>query len=331
MGILAIEQDSLVMKMNGGRDGMKNKAKLYLLTGFLGAGKTTFLTQVLNDLPGKKVAVIMNEFGKVGIDGTLIKKEGMELVEINRGSIFCSCLQLTFVATLVEMADREMEYVFVESSGLADPSNIGEFLEAVEVAKGDVYDYSGAICIVDGDNFLEQVKDIATVERQLKFCHLVIISKVDLIDENTLAQVKQKVREINARAEIVESIHGKVDFNFLEKDLTAENWVGIEDTTNTPENKPKTLSLTYAGETNKETLIRFLDGIKLDCYRIKGFFKLEDGWNQVDVVNRRIDFKPTDKNGEHSELVIISKIGPQIIRPIFKAWEESVGGEITLR
>ena len=124
---------------------MEKKIKLYLLTGFLGSGKTTFLTNILNDLSGQRVGVIMNEFGKVGIDGTIIKKEDIELIEINKGSIFCSCLQLSFVSALVEMADRDMDYVFVESSGLADPSNIGEFLEAVEVAKGDVYDYSGAI------------------------------------------------------------------------------------------------------------------------------------------------------------------------------------------
>ena len=310
---------------------METKTKLYLLTGFLGAGKTTFLTNVLNDLSGKKVAVIMNEFGRVGIDGTLIEKDGMELVEINRGSIFCSCLQLSFVSALVEMADRGMEYVFVESSGLADPSNIGEFLEAVAVAKGDVYDYSGAICIVDGVNFLDQVQNIATVERQLKFCHLVIISKVDLIDEETLAKIKAKIREINDKAEIVESIQGKIDYNFLEKDLTAEAWVGTEDTTNSPENKPKTLVLTFAGETTQDKLTQFLDRIKLDSYRIKGFFKLADGWNQVDVVNKRIDYKQTTKNSEESELVIISKIGAQIIRPIFTAWEETVGGEMKLR
>lgn len=310
---------------------MEKKAKLYLLTGFLGAGKTTFLTSVLNDLTGSKVAVIMNEFGKVGIDGTLIRKEGMELVEINRGSIFCSCLQLSFVSALVEMADRNMEYVFVESSGLADPSNIGEFLEAVKVAKGDVYDYSGAICIVDGENFLEQVEDIVTVERQLKFCHLVIISKVDLIDDKTLRDVKDKIREINSKADIIESIKGKFDYNFLEKNLMEEDWVGIEDTTNTPENKPKTLTLTYDGELTKEKLSQFLDIIKKDSYRIKGFFMLEDGWNQVDVVNKTIDYKLTDKAENGSELVIISKIGPQIIKPIFKAWEEVVGTEMKLR
>ncbi|NMB27496.1 MAG: GTP-binding protein [Tissierellia bacterium] len=310
---------------------MENKTKLYLLTGFLGSGKTTFLTKVLEELSGNKVAVIMNEFGKVGIDGTIIQKEGMELVEINRGSIFCSCLQLSFVSALIEMVNRDMEYVFVESSGLADPSNIGEFLEAVEAVKGDVYDYSGAICIVDGVNFLEQVEDIETVERQLKFCHLVVVSKVDLIDDKKLEKVKSKIREINDKADIVESINGKMDYNFLEKNLMEDDWVGSEDTTNTPENKPKTLTLTYDGELTKEKLTQFLDIIKKDSYRIKGFFKLEDGWNQVDVVNRTIDYKLTDNKEPNSELVIISKIGPQIIKPIFNAWEEIVGEEMKLR
>ncbi|MCF6462365.1 CobW family GTP-binding protein [Clostridium sp. Cult1] len=310
---------------------MANKTKLYLLTGFLGAGKTTFLTNVLKDLEGKKVAVIMNEFGKVGIDGTIIEKEGMELVEINKGSIFCSCLQLSFVSALVEMTDRDMEYVFVESSGLADPSNIGEFLEAVKAAKGDVYDYSGAICIVDGVNFLDQIEDIETVERQLKFCHLAVLSKVDLIDELKLNKVKAKIKEINPKVDIVESINGKIGYDFLEKDLLKEDWLGVEDTTNTPENRPKTLILTYEGKTTKDKLSQFIDTIKEDCYRVKGFFQLEDGWNQVDVVGKRIDYKPMDKVEENSQLVIISKIGPQIIRPIFNTWEEIIGEKMILR
>ncbi|HHV39592.1 MAG TPA: GTP-binding protein [Tepidimicrobium sp.] len=310
---------------------MANRVKLYLLTGFLGSGKTTFLTNVLEDLSENKVAVIMNEFGKVGIDGNIIQREGMELVEINRGSIFCSCLELSFVSALIEMADRDMEYVFVESSGLADPANIGEFLDAVMVAKGDVYDYSGAICIVDGVNFLGQVDDIETVERQLKFSHLVVISKVDLIDVEKLKDVRTKIREINSKVEIVESINGKIDYNFLEKDLIKDGWLGVEGTTNTPENRPKTLTLTYDGEITKEKLTQFLDIIKKDSYRIKGFFKLKDGWNQVDVVGNRVDYKMTENEGPKSELVIISKIGPQLIRPIFNAWEEVVGDKIKLR
>lgn len=310
---------------------MKNKTKLYLLTGFLGAGKTTFLTNVLNKLSDKKVAVIMNEFGKVGIDGEIIKRDGMELLEINRGSIFCSCLQLKFVSALTEIADRDMDYVFVESSGLADPSNIGDFLEAVKTVKGDIYDYSGAICLVDGLNFLEQVEDIETVKRQLLFCHLVVLSKVDLIDDEKAKAVKDKIREINNSVTIIEAVNGKMDFDFLSKDLTGDGWLASEDTTNSPDNKPKTLVLTYAGDITKDELVKFLDIIKGDSFRIKGFCKLENGWNQVDVVNKTIDFKLTNKQEEESQLVIISKIGPQIIRPIFSAWDESVGKEMKLR
>lgn len=309
---------------------MREKTKLYLLTGFLGAGKTTFLTGVLNELSDSKVAVIMNEFGKIGIDGRIIEREGMELLELNRGSIFCSCLQLSFVSALIEMADREMDFVFVESSGLADPSNIGEFLDAVIVAKGDVYEYSGAICIVDGVNFLDQVEDIETVVRQLKFAHLVIVSKVDLIDEEMLQRVKEKIHTINSRVEIAISRNGTYDFRFVEKDLMKEDWLG-EETTNTPENRPKTLSLTYERKITRKQLTDFLDLIKGDSYRIKGFFRLEDGWNQVDVVGKKIDYKKTETEKRDSELVIISKIGTQIIRPIFSAWETTVGTEMKLR
>lgn len=311
---------------------MADRSKLYLLTGFLGAGKTTFLTKVLEDLEGKKVAIIMNEFGKVGIDGTIIKKEGMELVELNRGSIFCSCLQLSFVSALVEIADKNMDYVFVESSGLADPSNIGEILEAVKVAKGDSYDYSGAITIVDGVNFLKQIdEDIETVKRQLKYCDLAIISKVDLIDDSTKKEVMENIKDINPKVDIIESVNGIIDYDFLNRDLMKNGWAHGEDSTNTPENKPKTLTLTYEGDITKDELTEFINRIKDLSYRIKGFFELEDGFNQVDVVGDIIDFKLTNREEEISQLVIISKIGPQIIRPIFSAWEEVVGRTMKLR
>lgn len=309
---------------------MGKRIKLYLLTGFLGAGKTTFLKEVLNHFEGQKVGVIMNEFGKIGIDGTIIKKEGMELIEINRGSIFCSCLKLSFASAMIEMADRDMDFLFVESSGLADPSNIGDILEGVSSVKGDVYDYKAAICLIDAPNFLEQIKDIETVERQLMHCHMAIVNKVDLVSQDTLNTILEKIKEINNKVDIEITSFGKISFDFLEKDLMKNQWAENEDTTNTPDNKPKTLSLTYEGEVTKEQLTDFIDMISGDSYRIKGFFKLDDGWNQVDVVNKRIDYKPSDTEKTISNLVIISKIGPNIIRPIFNAWEKAVGKEMKL-
>ena len=307
------------------------KINLYLLTGFLGSGKTTFLTNILEDLSEEKVGVIMNEFGRISIDGEIIKKDGMEIVEINRGSIFCSCLKLNFAQAMMEMADRDLKYLFVESSGLADPSNIGEIMEGIKSVKGELYDYKAAICIVDGVNFLDQLEDLETVERQIKHCHLAVISKVDLIDDESLAKIIEKIREINPVVPIETMEFGQLDYDFLDEDLMQYKWAENEESTNIPETKPKTLMLTYDGKIKKDDLIKFIDSVKSDAYRLKGFLMLEDGWNQVDVVGKKIDFKLIEEEHENSQLVIISKIGPQIIRPIVNSWKEIFDIEMKLK
>ena len=76
---------------------MEKKINLYVLTGFLGSGKTTVLLRLLDVLKNNKVGVIQNEFGKLGIDGTILKRDNIEMMEINRGSIFCSCLKISLL------------------------------------------------------------------------------------------------------------------------------------------------------------------------------------------------------------------------------------------
>ena len=122
------------------------QTKLFVLTGFLGAGKTTFLKRILHDLEGTKVGVIQNDLGKVNIDGELIEKDGLELREISQGSIYCSCRKLDFVKALAELAQRGLDYVLVESSGIGDPSNVEELLQAVEVLQPGAYRFAGLIC-----------------------------------------------------------------------------------------------------------------------------------------------------------------------------------------
>ncbi len=310
---------------------MENKINLYLLTGFLGAGKTTFLTNVLNNLSEEKVGVIMNEFGKIGIDGQIIKKEGMELIEINRGSIFCSCLKLSFAHAMIELSKGSLKYLFVESSGLADPSNISDVLGGVEGEVGKVYVYKGAICLVDALHFLDQIEDLETVERQLKHCHLVLINKTDLVNEETLSLIKNRISEINVRVEIQECSFGEISYDFLSQDLMKNQWTEDEETTNTPESKPKSLNLTFHGQVTKEGLTEFINSVSGDSYRIKGFFNLQDGYNQVDVVNKKIDYKLLQVEETESKLVFISRIGPNIIKPIIDNWKSIIGQEMKLR
>lgn len=310
---------------------MKQPIKLYTVTGFLGAGKTSFLKNVLERTGDTKVGVIQNEFGKIGIDGDIIRKDGMEMIEINRGSIFCSCLQLSFIEALKEMSDKDVEYLFVEGSGLADPSNMNEILDALHSIKPDAMDYRGAICVVDGAHFLEQLEEIETVEKQVRHAQMAILNKVDLIDETSKEKIHHVLKDLKKDIVIEEAKFGDFDWDFMKEDLLAMSPIHFDETSNKEENKPKTLNLTTDEVIKKDDLQKFLDVISKDCYRVKGFLELDNGWNQVDVVGRRVDFKTIDPRQEASTMVFISKIGPQIIKPIFAAWEESVGRKMKLR
>ncbi len=312
-------------------DTMDKKTKLYVLTGFLGSGKTTILLKLLDSLKGKKVGIIQNEFGKLGIDGTILRNDDIQMVEINRGSIFCSCLKLSFVQALAEMSNHKFEYLFVESSGLGDPSNVEEILEAARVMSGDQYEFKGAICLVDSVNFFNQLDDLETVHRQLKHCHLAVLTKVDLVNANMIIKIKEKIREINPVCRIDVSSNGNLDLGFLHENLMQYKWAEGEETTNSEETKPKTLSMNFDGVVEKEKLELFLREIEADVYRIKGFFNLYDsGWNQIDLVGKQIDYKPCNPQ-EKSQIVFISKIGPNLIKKIHDAWNKYVGLEMQLK
>ena len=301
------------------------KKKLFVLTGFLGAGKTSFLQHVLEVFSNKKLAVIQNEFGKIGIDGSILQKQGIPIKEINRGSIFCSCLQLSFVEALAELAKSDAESLFVESSGLADPSNIMDILESVKVLAED-----GVICLIDGVHFPKQVKDTETVDRQLKHCDVAIINKIDLISEEQYKKVFSLVRGVNPHCQVLSCAHGQADLSFMKETFLQGDWAFSEESLNTVDNKPKTISLLCSENVEKGRFQQFLQTVLPECYRVKGFFLLDRSWMQVDVVEELIDYKPCPEK-ESSELVFLSKVGPKVIRSIDEAWKKYMDSPMKLK
>ena len=229
------------------------------------------------------------------------------------------------------MAQQDFEYLFVESSGLGDPSNVEEILNAAEIAAGKKFDFGGVLCMVDALHFLQQVEDEETVNRQLKHCHLAAITKSDLVDDGTIQTITDKIRSINPICRLEESCMGNLPLDFLQDDLLLYQWAEGEESINLKENKPKTLFLNFEDEVEKEALISFFQPIIPSIYRSKGFFRIKgEGWMQVDLVGSQIDFKPCDPC-EISQLVFISKIGPAVIKPIMEAWKTHVGLPMQLK
>jgi G3E family GTPase len=229
------------------------------------------------------------------------------------------------------MSKHKFEYMFVESSGLGDPSNVEEILEAAKAISDEQYEFKGAICLVDSVNFFDQIDDLETVHRQLKHCHLAVLTKVDLVNSSTINKLKEKIREINPSCRIDISSNGNLDLKFLNEDLMQYKWVEGEETTNSVETKPKTLFMNFDGVVEKEKLELFLREIEPNVYRVKGFFNLSDlGWNQIDLVGKQIDYKTCEQQ-EKSQFVFISKIGPSLIKKIYEAWNKYIGLEMQLK
>ncbi|MEN6414443.1 MAG: CobW family GTP-binding protein [Veillonellales bacterium] len=306
--------------------------KLYLLTGFLGSGKTTFLKNIMGHLAHRKIGIIINEFGSIGIDGKLVENEAVDLLEINNGSVFCSCLKGEFINGLIACSELPIDYLFVEASGMADPSSIQHILQSVVgKVRGQSYDYRGSISIVDAPHFLAHIDLWTAIEKQIAASDVIVINKLDMINDETFAAVQKKILSINPQVNLCKSSYCNIDFGFLERDIRAERPVGPEESCNTPGNRPHAVTLLFRGILDQEKFEDFLAVLAADAFRIKGFFHLTSGWKQVDVVDGQIDIKPTKIVCDKSQLVIISRKGLPMLNAIFSNWGKRFTEKMVLK
>lgn len=304
---------------------MKEHIDLYLISGFLGSGKTTFLQKMLNNFEGKKVGVIVNEFGSIGIDGKLIEKEGILLVEINNGSIFCSCIKGGFVKTLIEFSKEDIDVLLIENSGMADPSNMHQIIDEVSDRVGRPYKYKGAVCIVDSVSFLKYAKVLVPVQNQVVTSNFIVVNKVDLVNQSTLKEIEEKIIELNPSAFVFEALYSEVPISLLEEKLYDNGFIG--ETSNLCTNRPATYSIESDGIYSDIEMVEFINKIKPYVLRMKGFLKGENGWWQVDVVNdyATITEAKLGKRDviEKTKLIIIGHDSNEFKNEIEKSWNDT--------
>jgi len=291
--------------------------KVILITGFLGAGKTTLVNNLLK-IKKKKVGVLVNEFGKTGIDGKLIKGTEENITELNNGSIFCSCIKEDFIKALAEIKDYEIEYLFIEASGLSDPSNIKKILHTVEKVYNYRYNFSGSICLIDALYFLKQYDLLPSLKRQIEHSHTIIINKVDLQNQDEIDKIEKLIKEINPESYIIKTEFAHIDENIVNS--LKDNERPPEESTNTQESRPKTLVLKSNEVLDENSLYNFLEEMGEVTYRIKGFANTNNGSKEISVVGKNVNIVKWSKV-EETEIVFISSVGIKIISQISKKWK----------
>jgi G3E family GTPase len=188
----------------------QRKIPVTVISGFLGAGKTTLVNHLMQQHTGGRIGVVVNEFGEVGIDGQLIVAEEEALIEINNGCVCCT-VRADLVVSVKELLARShagIERLIVETSGLADPAPVLQtFLADPDLR--EAVELESVVTVVDGHHFGQQLND-EIVREQVAFADVIVINKIDLIDQLALQQLKLQIRALNPTASITTASHSRV-------------------------------------------------------------------------------------------------------------------------
>ena len=185
-----------------------------ILTGFLGAGKTTLLNHILTNQQGLKTAVLVNEFGEIGIDNELIVATGEDMVELSNGCICCS-INGELLDAVYRILDRpeKVDYLVVETTGLADPLPVAMTFLGSDLR--DLTRLDSIITLVDAENFNDDVLEGEVARSQVVYGDMLLLNKCDLVEEEQLKALETKLREIKADARILRSVKGDVPLPLL--------------------------------------------------------------------------------------------------------------------
>src|SRR2546423_6260212 len=190
-----------------------NMVPVTILTGFLGAGKTTLLNRILKEDHGKRIAVIENEFGEVGVDSEIIQKSDEQIVEMNNGCICCTVRGdlIRILGTLKEKRDGgalKFDRVVIETAGMADPGPVAQTFFTDEDI-GNYYLLDSIITVVDAKHAPKQLDEFHEAQEQVGFADRILLSKTDLVSEDDVATLAKRIKHMNPRAPIKKGHFGE--------------------------------------------------------------------------------------------------------------------------
>ena len=260
-----------------------NKAPFFLVTGFLGSGKTTFLKSFIDRFSQTyRIAIIQNEFAPGKVDGIELKNSdsSFEILEVNNGSVFCVCLLSSFVKSLGEFVEaHHPDVVLMEASGLSDPISIGEMLQSP--ALQDKIYLSHIWTIVDASYFEKLGKKLPRIQHQVRVADTVVINKTDKEGVDA-ADISSWIKVLNPFASIIQSSYCNIEielnfsgFAMAPVAIRQQKEFASFKSSGSPEIGTNVIKTTRA--ISLGNLKAFVDELAPDSVRIKGFVRLDNG------------------------------------------------------
>lgn len=254
---------------------------VYLLSGFLGSGKTSLLLHLIRELQqlGRKPAVFMNEFGQLGFDTAMVEKEGnVPLKELLGGCICCSGAEQTeaqLQALLME--EHDIDVILIETTGAAHPVDALDAVHSPLFA--DQLRVAGIVTVVDAVRWRDrqqlppQIRSLFL--EQMRHAHLLLLNKVDLLTETELAEISLQLQQLNEHAPIIQTNHAKIAFPDLEKMLGNTKGL-LKNPVVSSKHLPLSSKVIHVSQpVEQKTMEEWVTSLPETVYRIKGYVPIK--------------------------------------------------------
>lgn len=261
---------------------------------------------------GKKLAILVNEFGAAGVDGKLLSDCAAVLTEIAGGSIFCSCKLDTFERELLAILDQTPDVVLVEASGLADPTSIWKLLKTSPCFAA--VDYRGCICLCDAARFPKVAATARPCRKQLSVCDVLVLNKLDTATDQQRSETMAAIRDQRPDVLVIETTFGKIPPEhrdaLLHPKRTATEVAGshVADLT------LRSFTIRLSEALDSAVCAKLLAMFAEDCYRIKGFARLADGCFLLNCVGAWVELTACDASLVAGNEIVVLHTAPQHTR-----------------
>ncbi len=278
------------------------KTNCSIVTGFLGSGKTTLLKYIMqHGLRDKRVAIIMNEIGDIGIDGKVITGlEGVEsMVELNSGCVCCTIEDYRFAIAVQQIIEEVTpDLLIIETTGLADPNPVLDRLKTASVNRDAV------ITMVDASTFLPLSAEHKVLEEQVRAAAFVVLNKIDLVDERERQRVEKRLRRLSRRALLLAATYGQVGTDLLfgtgvsayRARALSQSQAGTAEASQQSHGRDEIQAFSYETRAPIDLYAfeRLLQKLPSTVYRAKGLLQLTGGSfpHVFNFVCGRFDFQP---------------------------------------
>jgi G3E family GTPase len=282
-----------------------------VIGGYLGAGKTTLLNHLLANAAGLRLAVLVNDFGSVNIDASLIRSHDGETIDLANGCMCCTLVGgfASAISQVLDRADR-FDHLVIEASGVADPAKIAQYGQMYGLLLDDI------LLVVDAEQIRTQLANKYvgdTVLRQFEQADVIILNKTDLVSPEDAASLRRWFGVLSPGAPVVVTVQSRVSTDVL---LGARGDRRADTAPNSPFTDHShgygTWTIEYARPVSRDALDRFASGVSTDVYRAKGFVYLQEDPDRRYVyqqVGRRWSVEPVGEWGEAARLTRLVAIG----------------------